>query len=85
MHNVRHELIPGSEEFLQHTFEKFLKDVFIITRGKSKQEVAQNEYNLSKITRILTPCKSKSAIYSFRNIKALFSAIFNCYEPWMEI
>ena len=85
LHNVRHDLIQGVDEFSRDTFEQFLRDVQVITKGKSKQELALNEYNLSKITRILTPCKSKNAIYSFRNIRALFSAIFNCHEPWMEI
>lgn len=40
---------------------------------------------MNKITRILTPMKSKNPIYSFRNIRALFSAIFNKHEAWMEI
>jgi hypothetical protein len=50
-----------------------------------KCEIAANEYNISKITRILTPLKAKKPIYSFRNIKSLFSAIFGVFEPWMEV
>ena len=40
LHNVRHELIAGVEEFSKDTFENFLKDVLVITKGKSKKEIA---------------------------------------------
>ena len=47
VHHVRHDQVPGQhDEFTKETFEKFLREVQIINRGKSKTEVALNEYNL---------------------------------------
>ena len=37
-----------------------------------------------KISRILTPVQTKKPILSYRNIMALFNAIFNTHEDWMD-
>jgi hypothetical protein len=40
LHNVRHDQALGNEEFERDHFEKFLRDVNIISKGKSKSEIA---------------------------------------------
>ena len=41
LHQVRHDSTPGQhDEFTKETFEKFLREVQIINKGKTKTEIA---------------------------------------------
>lgn len=71
-------------EFKEEDFKNFLIEIQILPRPEKNSVKKDADSLFKKILRILTPSHSKKPIISSRNALALFFAIFNTQETWMD-
>lgn len=63
--------------------KELLIEINILSKPPRKG-VSEDDSLYKKILRLMTPVQSKKPILSYRNIMALFYAVFNVHEDWMD-